>query len=274
MRWKYVSMVFIISFFLLSAVRTKAQSSSSSSSDAPTPSYAIPSPLPSAPIDLAVPGFNCGNSLDTANGTNKCCYNKPVSPKLIDWGWPFDSVANIINNALTDRLNPIIALQRQVKTEPCQVGTPSIPGDLGNPACVCEGEKIATLSAILPLCNRINPNSKANGGSEQAACVACLTGSNGVSGVWTSVGCVSGNLSDFIEKTLLGWGIGLAGGISMLCIMYAAFMMQSSQGNAESIKKAQQLLTSCIMGLMLAIFSVFILKLIGVDILKIPGFSR
>jgi len=49
-------------------------------------------------------------------------------------------------------------------------------------------------------------------------------------------------------------------------------MMQSSQGNPEKLKKAQEMITSCIMGLMLIIFSVFILKLIGVNILKIPGF--
>ena len=39
------------------------------------------------------------------------------------------------------------------------------------------------------------------------------------------------------------------------------------------LKKAQELITSCIMGLMLIIFSIFILRLIGVDILKIPGFE-
>ena len=41
----------------------------------------------------------------------------------------------------------------------------------------------------------------------------------------------------------------------------------------EKIKKAQDLLTSCIMGLMLIIFAVFILRLVGVNILRIPGFS-
>jgi len=69
-------------------------------------------------------------------------------------------------------------------------------------------------------------------------------------------------------------GIGLAGLIALLCIIYAAFMIQISSGNPERIKKAQELLTSCIMGLMLIIFSVFILRLIGVDILKIPGFTK
>jgi uncharacterized membrane protein YidH (DUF202 family) len=87
------------------------------------------------------------------------------------------------------------------------------------------------------------------------------------------VGCVKSNVGSFIQDTLLGWGVGIAGGVSMLCIMYAAFMMQTSGGEAEKIKKAQQLMTSCITGLMIIIFSVFILQLIGVKILRIPGFG-
>jgi hypothetical protein len=68
-------------------------------------------------------------------------------------------------------------------------------------------------------------------------------------------------------------GIGLAGGVAMLCIMYSAFRMQTSQGNPEAIKKAQETLTSCITGLVLIIFSVLILRIIAQDILRIPGFN-
>ena len=78
------------------------------------------------------------------------------------------------------------------------------------------------------------------------------------------------NFKSIIEETVFGIGVGLAGGFSLLCIIYAAFMMQSSEGNPEKLKKAQEMITSCIMGLMLIIFSVFILRLIGVNLLKIP----
>ena len=84
---------------------------------------------------------------------------------------------------------------------------------------------------------------------------------------------MSANLQEFIEKTILGTGVGLGGGISLLCIMFSAFQMQTSAGNAEKLKKAQELLTNCIIGLMVIIFSVLILKIIGVDILRIPGFN-
>ncbi|MBI4009029.1 hypothetical protein HY357_02250 [Candidatus Roizmanbacteria bacterium] len=93
-------------------------------------------------------------------------------------------------------------------------------------------------------------------------------------GVWTAIGCIDFKLSVAIRDTIFGLGVSLAGIIALLCIIYSAFILQTSQGNPERIKKAQELLTSCIMGLMLIIFSVFILRLIGVDILKIPGFGR
>jgi hypothetical protein len=59
----------------------------------------------------------------------------------------------------------------------------------------------------------------------------------------------------------------------MLGIIFSAFQIQISQGNPEKIKKAREMLTSFVIGLLVIIFSVFILRLIGVDLLRIPGFS-
>lgn len=101
---------------------------------------------------------------------------------------------------------------------------------------------------------------------------ACELNTN--QGVWTALGGVNFTLGDFIKNTLLGWGIGLAGVVSLLCIIYSAFMMQISGGNPEKLKKTRERLNSCIIGLILIIFSVFILRVIGVDILQIPGFSK
>lgn len=99
-------------------------------------------------------------------------------------------------------------------------------------------------------------------------CVDCFT----LGGNWTALGCIySSNWTVFIQQNVLGLATGLGGLAAFMCILYAAFVLQTSGGNAEKIKNAQQLLTSCIMGLMLIIFSVFILRLIGVTILHIPG---
>jgi len=48
----------------------------------------------------------------------------------------------------------------------------------------------------------------------------------------------------------------------------------TSRGDPNQLKAGQELLTSAISGLLLLIFSLVILRIIGVDILNIPGFSK
>lgn len=91
----------------------------------------------------------------------------------------------------------------------------------------------------------------------------------------SAIGCIP-ILTD--ETSLMGWilswAIGIGGGIAFLLIVYAGFMIMTSAGNPERIKAGQELLTSAIAGLIMLIFSIFILKIIGVDILGIPGFGK
>lgn len=104
-----------------------------------------------------------------------------------------------------------------------------------------------------------------------AADVLCGNGIN------TAIGCVpvlepdSGtSFSGFVLK----WAIGIGGGIAFLLIVYAGFMIMTSQGNPERLKAGQELLTSAISGVVLLILSVFILNVIGVKILQVPGFGQ
>ena len=98
-------------------------------------------------------------------------------------------------------------------------------------------------------------------------------GKCGSSALDTAIGCI--NISDpnaFI-KDVLSWGIGVGGGIAFLLILYGGFLVMTSQGDPKRLSAGQELITSAIMGLILLIFSVFILKVIGVDILAIPGWT-
>ena len=101
-------------------------------------------------------------------------------------------------------------------------------------------------------------------------CHTCFVGG----GAWTAFGCVGkgGNPSDFISR-FLELGIGIGGGIAFLLILVSGFQTMTSTGNPEKLHAAKELLGGAISGLLLIIFSIFILKIIGVDILGIPGFS-
>ena len=96
----------------------------------------------------------------------------------------------------------------------------------------------------------------------------------GGSGIDTAIGCIGvlGGQNEYLGD-ILGWAVGVGGGIAFLLIVYAGFMIMSSSGNPDRLKAGQELMTSAISGIVLLVLSVFVLRVIGVDILKIPGFN-
>jgi len=90
----------------------------------------------------------------------------------------------------------------------------------------------------------------------------------------TAIGCIPvlSSKEEFLSF-VLKWAVGIGGGIAFLLIIYAGFMIMTSAGNPERLKAGQELLTSAISGLILLIFSVVILKIIGVDILGLDNFG-
>ncbi|EKD67040.1 MAG: hypothetical protein ACD_48C00626G0004 [uncultured bacterium] len=91
-------------------------------------------------------------------------------------------------------------------------------------------------------------------------------------GVWTAIGCVHYSLSGFV-KDILPFAMGIGGGIAFLLMLIGALQIMTSAGNPEKLNAGKELVTSAIVGLLLIIFSVFLLKLIGADILRVPGFE-
>ncbi|MEK7112651.1 MAG: hypothetical protein AAB875_04970, partial [Patescibacteria group bacterium] len=88
-------------------------------------------------------------------------------------------------------------------------------------------------------------------------------------GIDTAIGCIPIGDPSLFVGFILRWAIGIGGGIAFLLIIYAAFMIMTSRGNPERLKAGQELLTSAIAGLIMLIFSIFILRVIGVNILGI-----
>jgi hypothetical protein len=101
-----------------------------------------------------------------------------------------------------------------------------------------------------------------------AAPIFCGSGGTEIN---TALGCIPvGTPAAFV-----GWFLpkllGIVGGVAFLLMVYGAFLIITSAGDANKVKAGQQTITAAISGLLFAIFSLFILRLIGVDILKIPG---
>lgn len=89
--------------------------------------------------------------------------------------------------------------------------------------------------------------------------------------VCTAFGCIP-TASTAFAAWILARAIGLGGGIAFLLMVFGAIKILTSAGNPEGIKAGGETITSALMGLVFLIFSLFLLHLIGVDILKIPGF--
>lgn len=92
-------------------------------------------------------------------------------------------------------------------------------------------------------------------------------------GIDTALGCIpASSLNEFIAW-FLSKLIFVASGIAFLLMAFGAIKIITSAGSPESIQAGKQLITSSLAGLIFIILSLFILKLIGVDILQIPGFG-
>ncbi|MBI3560080.1 hypothetical protein HY087_03055 [Candidatus Gottesmanbacteria bacterium] len=90
----------------------------------------------------------------------------------------------------------------------------------------------------------------------------------------TQIGCIDASgVGGFVGK-LMRLSTDIAGGIAFLLILFSGFQILTSAGNPERLNEGKELLSSAIAGLLLIIFAVFLLKVIGVDILCIPGFGQ
>jgi len=93
-------------------------------------------------------------------------------------------------------------------------------------------------------------------------------------GIKTAIGCVPvnnlTNFAGFFYRYILGF----VGGIALLIMGFGAIKVITSAGNPEKVKQGQQLITATLTGLVFVIFSLFLLRLIGVDILQLPGISK
>ena len=244
------------------------------------------------PVEKIIQGDSAVNPNDPRHA---CCYSsipdKLTIPPGTDWVPSVPGLSNIVNavvtgmNSLIDSFPFIVSPFGDVNSNPlptlgkfkatlrnipsCLEGSPT--GAPGSAACQCSLGISPPLYSLAKFCDNI-PNA-----AEKGKCYSCVTGSSGGTGfagggVWTGIGCIKVSEGSFIQS-LMSIGLGIAGGFALLCIIYSAFVIQTSQGNTERVKRGRDMLTACITGLLIIIFSLFILKFIGYDILRLPGFG-
>lgn len=91
-------------------------------------------------------------------------------------------------------------------------------------------------------------------------------------GSWSALGCIPTYPDKFIQW-LLDKAINIVGGIAFLLILFGSFKVATSSGNPESLNEGKDIIFAALAGLLFIVFSVILLKIIGSDILQIPGFQ-
>ena len=89
----------------------------------------------------------------------------------------------------------------------------------------------------------------------------------------TAIGPIEVSVQGFIT-TIFKFVLTLAAFGGIIIIIYSGYMLMISRGDKEKIAGARETITAAIVGLLFIILSIVILEIIGIDILRIPGFSR
>lgn len=100
------------------------------------------------------------------------------------------------------------------------------------------------------------------------------TGAHPGPGIDTALGCISTSADateDSFFTSVIKIAVGLGGGLALILMLFGVFIVTTSAGIPDKLKEGKEIITSAISGLIFIILSVFLLRLIGVDILGLPG---
>ena len=106
--------------------------------------------------------------------------------------------------------------------------------------------------------------------AEKNKCQTCILDKGGS---WTVFGCLSSSPSEFVAS-ILKFILGIGGGIAFLAMILGGFYLITSAGNPIRINEGKKMIFYSGLGLLMIIFSVFILELVGVQILGIPQYGQ
>lgn len=224
--------------------------------------------------DIPVPGKHCGNAESTVSAYRKCCKSifshSELNQKYSLVQRALSGIGNLGLPGISDFADMILQvgpnMDRAINVIPCPIGYPYPNKD--DPQCVCRSASQITptpLKSFEEICKTYVDKNIYPGEYNQCVNVCAPKG-----GVWTAVGCIYGDFSRFIIENVFGLGLGFGGIATLFCIIYASMKIQTSRDNSTNLTGAKDILISCIIGLLVVIFSVFIFRVIGYDVLRIP----
>jgi len=91
-------------------------------------------------------------------------------------------------------------------------------------------------------------------------------------GVQTALGCIPTDPLELV-KWAFPFLLGLGGISAFGLIIFSGIRILTSAGNPETIQGAKETITSAVTGLLFIILSLFLLRLIGIEILGLPGLN-
>lgn len=214
------------------------------------------------PVGTGKPGEGCLTpiTLNKSDIVDNVDYDVPYVPGWLEGGFINTMTGSLGDSgAIFEDIENTVNSSQEGSSLCLESATPSTtdPEEVKAGKCVCEPKQSFTIKD--DFCSKVAQ-------SERGDCQTCA---NSNEGVWTALGCIKFNLGLFITGVLFKLSIGIGGIIALGCILYATVLLQISRGEPDKIQHARELITSCIIGLLLIIFSIFILRFIGVDILKL-----
>ncbi len=120
---------------------------------------------------------------------------------------------------------------------------------------------------------KTNPNDPCSllSGKDYNDCRVCMgTQDNPTNKVWTVFGCIDMGSSANIFSFFFNFLSYMVGGIAALLLIYASFLYMTSSGDSEKIKRAQALITAIVSGILFIIFSIMIMRFIGLTLFDLP----
>lgn len=98
---------------------------------------------------------------------------------------------------------------------------------------------------------------------ESNRCISCLCNGNS----WSGIGCIDTNSTQGIITSVMRIVLGVIGGIALILMIISGYLYNT--GQVDNVAKAKQTITAMFAAIIFIVFSVLLLRFIGVNVLDV-----